>query len=179
MRATRHLLDFMISGCYYPTCHDLRRDVTRNQYRVQRGGSRSPEQSNGPRRVLDVCRTGTERLQKTTPTDCSPPCKPACASDTRRHEFSTSPTDIDPMWPVFAKSLRPASFARHIRARPALADVRRRRAALDKAGIKDPPVIIAGRIRRKRVSSALSRWRSPGTSANQFFADVPYRVPQV
>jgi hypothetical protein len=65
----------------------------------------------------------------------------ACGSTQGVMVFDLS-HDIEPMWPVFAQAFSQPRTAPHDR-KDVLALVRQRRAALDKQGIKDPPIIIS------------------------------------
>ena len=49
--------------------------------------------------------------------------------------------DVEPMWPTFARAFAQPRKPPHS-SPAALADVRRRRALVDRQGVKDPPVII-------------------------------------
>ena len=134
------LCDFMITGCYYPTATifdamsaglpigfsvegagQLSNRIVRDQSWVYAGIS------------LDMFKGNPDGLRAAM--------QAACGSTQGVMVFYLS-HDIEPMWPVFAQA-----FANDPRAAPhsqpsLLAEVRRKRAQLDKLGHKDPPVII-------------------------------------
>ncbi len=134
------LLDFLISGCYYPT-------PTIYDAMVRGIGIGNCIESAAiltNRMVRDECWTYTGIALsdfKDNPQGLINSLQAACASSQGVMVFDLS-HDVEPMWPIFAKAFAQPRKAPHASPK-VLEDVRRRRQALDRQGVKDPPVIIS------------------------------------
>jgi len=134
------LVDFIIPGCYYTTAtiHEAMGNGTSIGATVEAAG----------RMVHRLVRDETWTYAGLSLTDFKGDAEmlqnalqAACASTEGVMVFDLS-HDIEPMWPVFARAFaQPATPPHAIKG--LLGEVRKRRAALDKAGYKDPPIIIA------------------------------------
>lgn len=134
------LVDFIIPGCYYTTAtiHEAMGNGTSIGATVEAAG----------RMVHRLVRDETWTYAGLSLTDFKGDAdmlqnalQAACASTEGVMVFDLS-HDIEPMWPVFARAFaQPATPPHAIKG--LLGEVRKRRAALDKAGYKDPPIIIA------------------------------------
>ena len=113
------LLDFLISGCYYPT-PTIYDSMVRDECWTYAGISLADFKGN-PEGLLNAMQA-------------------ACASSQGVMVFDLS-HDIFPMWPVFARAFAQPRKAPHSSPQ-ALEDVRRRRQMYDRQGVKDPPVIM-------------------------------------
>ena len=134
------LLDFVISGCYYPTptIYDA---MCRG---VGIGNSIEAAGMLTNRLVRDECWTyaGIEVDDyKDNPAGLLNALQAACASTQGVMVFDLS-HGFDALWPTFAKAFSQYRRPPH-RSTQALIDVRHRRKLQDKAGISDPPIIIA------------------------------------
>ncbi len=134
------LVDFLITGCYYPvaTIHEAMSKAHPIGSTVEAGGMLTN------RAVRDEAWSyaGISLADfKDNPEGLQDVLQAACASTQGVMVFDLS-HDIEPMWPIFGRAFAQPRTAPH--AIPGLlAHVRRRRAARDKAGLKDPPVIIS------------------------------------
>ncbi|MDR3692142.1 MAG: family 10 glycosylhydrolase [Fimbriimonas sp.] len=134
------LLDFLISGCYYPT-------ATIYDAMVRGVGVGNCVESAAiltNRLVRDECWTyaGIALSDfKDNPEGLLNALQAACASSQGVMVFDLS-HDIFPMWPVFAKAFAQPRRAPHSSER-ALEMVRRRRLQYDRQGLKEPPIIIS------------------------------------
>lgn len=136
------LVDFMISGCYYPTAtiYDAMGAGLPLGFSVEGAG----QLANRIVRDQTWVYAGIALDQfKNNPDGLRGALQAACGATQGVMVFDLS-HDIEPMWQVFAQA-----FAGDPRVAPhsqpgLLAEVRRRRAQLDKLGRKDPPLIING-----------------------------------
>jgi hypothetical protein len=133
------LLDLLISGCYYstPTIYDA---MVRG---VGIGNCVESAAILTNRLVRDECWTyaGIALSDfKDNPEGLLNAMQAACASSQGVMVFDLS-HDIDPMWPTFARAFAQPRKPPHS-SPAALADVRRRRALVDRQGVKDPPIVI-------------------------------------
>ena len=134
------LCDFMITGCYYPTATIF--DAMSAGVPIGNSVEGAGQLSNRIVRDQSWVYAGIALDQfKGNPDGLRAALQGACGSTQGVMVFDLS-HDIEPMWQVFA-----GAFASDPRAAPhsqpgLLAEVRRRRAQLDKLGHKDPPVNI-------------------------------------
>jgi len=133
-------VDFVIPGCYYTTAtiHEAMGNGTGIGATVEAAGRlvhrlvRDEAWTYAGLSLTDFKGDG-DMLQNAL--------QAACASTEGVMVFDLS-HDIDSMWPVFARAFsQPATPPHAIKG--LLGEVRRRRAALDKTGYKEPPIIIA------------------------------------
>ena len=134
------LLDFLISGCYYPTptIYDAMGRGVGIGNSIEAAGTLTN------RMVRDECWTyaGIEvEDYKDNPTGLLNALQAACASTQGVMVFDLS-HGFDALWPIFTKAFSQYRRPPH-RSTQALMDVRRRRAIQDKYGPADPPVIIS------------------------------------
>jgi hypothetical protein len=135
------LVDFMITGCYYPTATifesmGLGQNIGLN---VESAGQLSN------RLVRDMTWTYAGIMLsdfKNNPDGLKNALQAATGSTQGVMVFDLS-HDIEPMWPVFAQAFQQRKMAPHD-AEGVLADVRRRRQSIDKLGQKDRPIPING-----------------------------------
>ncbi len=134
------LLDFLISGCYYPTptIYDAMGRGIGIGYSIEGAGMLTN------RLVRDECWTyaGIDPDDyKDNPVGLTNALQAACASTQGVMVFDLS-HGVESLWPVFAKAFSQYRRPPH-RSSQALANVRRQRFLKDKAGKADPPIIIA------------------------------------
>ncbi len=133
------LLDFLITGCYYPT-------PTIYDTMIRGLGIGNCVESAAMltnRLVRDECWTYAGIAlsdYKDNPEGLLNGLQAACASSQGVMVFDLS-HDVEPMWPYFARAFAQPRRAPHS-SPSTLADVRRRRQLLDRQGLKEPPVII-------------------------------------
>ncbi|MEZ0325054.1 MAG: family 10 glycosylhydrolase [Fimbriimonas sp.] len=137
---TAPLLDFLITGAYYPTATVFDAMVKGREIgnTVESAGTLTN------RLVRDTSWTyaGISLIDfKDNPDGLLDALQAACGATQGVMVFDLS-HDIEPMWPVFAQAFAQPRTAPHDR-REVLASVRARRALMDKQGVKDPPIIIA------------------------------------
>jgi hypothetical protein len=140
VQGTAPLLDFLISGCYYPTptIYDA---LSRG---VAIGNSIEAAGMLTNRLIRDECWTyaGIDVNDFTdAPNELLKALQAACASTQGVMVFDLS-HNMEPVWPVFAKAFSQRKRPPHASTQ-ALINVRHNRALQDKAGRADPPVIIA------------------------------------
>ena len=132
-------LDFLMTGCYYPTP-----TIYEAMERAKGTGGTIEAAGHLTNRVVrDQCwaYAGIALEQfKNDPDGLGRALQAACASTQGVMVFDLS-HDIGPMWKVFKGAFAQPATAPH--QTNVLADVRRRRTALDKAGHKDPPIVIS------------------------------------
>ncbi len=134
------LCDFMITGCYYPTSTIY--DAMSGGLPIGNSVEGAGQLSNRIVRDQTWVYAGIALDQfKNNPDGLRAALQAACGATQGVMVFDLS-HDIEPMWQVFAQA-----FASDPRSAPhaqvgLLAEVRRRRAQLDKLGHKDPPVNI-------------------------------------
>lgn len=137
---TAPMLDMLIAGCYYPT-------ATIYDAMTRGAGIGATVEASGTlvnRLVRDDTWTyaGIALSDfKDDPEGLVNVLQAACASTQGVMVFDLS-HDVEPMWPVFAQAFAQRRDAPHMHP-DVLADIRRRRAALDRLGAKDPPIVIA------------------------------------
>jgi hypothetical protein len=137
---TAPLMDFLITGAYYPTAtifEAMGKDSNIGAT-VESAGTLTN------RLVRDQTWTYAGIMLsdfKDDPDGLTNAMQAACASTQGVMVFDLS-HDIEPMWPVFRQTFAQLKTAPHA-APGVLTDVRKRRLALDKAGVKEPPIIIA------------------------------------
>jgi uncharacterized lipoprotein YddW (UPF0748 family) len=137
---TAPMLDMLIAGCYYPT-------ATIFDAMTKGAGIGATVEASGTL-VNRLVRDETWSYAgialsdfKDDPEGLTNALQAACASTQGVMVFDLS-HDVEPMWPVFAQAFSQRRDAPH--AHPeVLAEIRRRRAALDRLGVKDPPIVIA------------------------------------
>lgn len=133
-------IDFLMTGCYYPvpTLHEALRRAKPLGATIEAAGYLT-------NRVVRDTTWGYAGIAleqfKGNPDGLGNALQAACASTQGVMVFDVS-HDIEPMWPVFKRAFAQTMKAPH--ATKVLADVRKRRAELDRRGVKDPPVIILG-----------------------------------
>ena len=137
---TAPLLDLLVAGCYYPTAtiYEAMTKGTNIGATVEASGTL----------VNRLVRDETWAYAgialsdfKDDPEGLTNALQGALASTQGVMVFDLS-HDVEPMWPVFARAFGQRREAPHMRP-DVLADVKRRRAALDRLGQKDPPIVIA------------------------------------
>lgn len=137
---TAPLLDIIMAGCYYPnaTIYDAMARGTGIGATVEASGTLVN------RLVRDDAWTyaGIALSDfKDDPQGLTNALQAALAATQGVMVFDLS-HDIEPMWPVFAQAFAQRHEAPHIHPE-VLADIKRRREALDRLGQKDPPIVIA------------------------------------
>jgi uncharacterized lipoprotein YddW (UPF0748 family) len=132
-------VDFLVAGCYYPTA-TIYEALGKN---VGIGSTVEASATLVNRMARDQTWTyaGLSLMDFAgNPEGLQNALQAACASTQGVMVFDLS-HNIEPMWPVFARAFQQPRTPPH--ARPeALADLRRRRAALDRLPTKTPPVVI-------------------------------------
>ncbi|MBS1719916.1 MAG: family 10 glycosylhydrolase [Armatimonadetes bacterium] len=138
---TASLLDVMITGCYYPTAtiSEAMAGGIGPGFSVEAAGQSVNRLVHDQAWVyagiaLDQFKGNPEGLQKVL--------QAACGSTQGVMVFDLS-HDIEPMWPVFRAAFLEPRKAPH-EEMGLLNEVRKKRAAMDKAGVKEPPAIIFG-----------------------------------
>lgn len=137
---TAPLLDLLIAGCYYPsaTIHEAMTKGAPIGATVEASGTL----------VNRLVRDETWAYAgialsdfKDDPQGLTNALQGALAATQGVMVFDLS-HDIEPMWPVFAQAFAQRREAPHMHPE-VLADIKRRREALDRLGKKDPPIVIA------------------------------------
>lgn len=134
------LLDFLITGCYYPTAtiFDAMQNASGIGATVEYAGYLSSQAADD----TTLAYAGIALSQfKGNPEGLEDALQAACANTSGVMVFDLS-HDIEPMWPVFQRAFSQPMGAPHRDGR-ILSEVRKRREALVKAGVKKPPVTIA------------------------------------
>lgn len=134
------LVDFVIPGCYYTTS-TIHEAMSKG---VGIGNSVEAAGRIVNRLVRDEAWTyaGIALSDfKENPDGLRNALQAACASTEGVMVFDLS-HDIEPMWPVFAQAFAQPAKAPHTLPE-LLAEMRKRRAAQDKLGVKEPPIVIA------------------------------------
>lgn len=133
-------LDFLITGCYYKTGTIFEA--------MQQGGSLGATVEYAGYLSSQVARDQTWTYAglslidfKGNPDGLTRALQGACLNTSGVMVFDLS-HDIEPMWPVFKQAFGQASRPPHEDPK-LLTELRRKAAALDKAGLRRPPVIIA------------------------------------
>lgn len=137
---TAPLLDLLVAGCYYPTA-TIHEAFTKAQ---PIGATVEASGTLVNRLVRDETWTyaGIALSDfKDDPQGLTSALQAACAANQGVMVFDLS-HDVEPMWPAFAQAFAQRREAPHARM-DVLAEIRRRREALDRLGKKDPPIVIA------------------------------------
>ena len=134
------LLDFLITGCYYPTptVYEGLRDAVGIGNTIESAGQLTT------RIARDQCWTYSGIMLnqfKDDPERLTRALQAACGSTQGVMVFDIS-HDAEGMWPTFAKAFATPMAPPHLD-RKALAEVRRKRADFDKKGGKEEPPIIS------------------------------------
>ncbi len=134
-------LDFLITGCYYPTAtgYDALVEGRGVGFTVESAGTLSYRAAHDQTFVY----AGISLMDfKDNPVGLGNVLQAAVASSNGVMVFDLS-HDIEPMWSVFERAFSVAKKAPH--ALPGyLAETRRLRTALDRKGFREPPIVIAG-----------------------------------
>jgi hypothetical protein len=133
-------LDFLITGCYYPTAtiYDAMTEGRGIGNTVEAAGDLSYRAAHDQTFVY----AGLSLIDfKDNPEGLTRSIQAAVATTNGVMVFDLS-HDIEPMWPVFAKAFAKPKRAPHAQA-GFLSEARRLRIAMDRKGVKEPPIIIA------------------------------------
>ena len=134
-------LDFLITGCYYPTAtgYDALVEGKGVGFTVEGAGTLSYRAAHDQTFVY----AGLSLIDfKDNPEGLGKALQAAVASSNGVMVFDLS-HDIEPMWSVFEKAFAVPKMPPHLL--PGyLAEARRLRTALDRKGFREPPIIIAG-----------------------------------
>lgn len=134
-------LDFLITGCYYPTAtgYDALVEGRGVGFTIEGAGTLSYRAAHDQTFVY----AGLSLMDfKDNPEGLGKALQAAVASSNGVMVFDLS-HDIEPMWQVFEKAFAVAKPAPHLL--PGyLAEARRLRLAMDRKGFKEPPIVIAG-----------------------------------
>ncbi len=133
-------LDLLITGCYYqvPTIYDAMAKAQPIGRTVEAAGILSNRLAGD--QAWTYAGISLSDFEG-NPDGLKEVLQAACASTQGVMIFDLS-HNIEPMWPVFKQAFGQARKAPHM-SKGTLADVRRRRALLDKMGVKAPPITIA------------------------------------
>jgi hypothetical protein len=134
-------LDFLITGCYYPTatCYDALVEGKGVGYTVESAGTLSYRAAHDQTFVY----AGLSLIDfKDNPDGLGKALQAAVASSNGVMVFDLS-HDIEPMWAVFERAFATPKMPPHLL--PGyLAEARRIRTGLDRKGFREPPIVIAG-----------------------------------
>ena len=134
-------LDFLITGCYYPTAtsYDALVEGRGVGFTIESAGTLSYRAAHDQTFVY----AGLSLMDfKDNPVGLGNALQAAVASSNGVMVFDLS-HDVEPMWSVFEKAFSVAKAAPHSQS-GYLAETRRLRTALDRKGFREPPIIIAG-----------------------------------
>jgi hypothetical protein len=134
------VLDFLITGCYYPTAtvYDAMSEARGIGNTVEAAGNLSYRAVHDQTFVY----AGLSLMDfKENPEGLTKAIQTAVATTNGVMVFDLS-HDIEPMWPVFEKAFAKFKRAPHA-SEGYLVETRRLRNAMDRKGVKEPPIVIA------------------------------------